>query len=100
MLLEQQRWLVTLGEPSADPVAGLQPFDQVVKKYDLDSRITGRSFRFYDCRGQLQHTIQIDAALPGPADLEFYFAPDGDLQKSLFFGEQVENRGEISAAGY
>ena len=94
VLLEQQRWLVTLGEPSADPVAGLQPFDQVVKKYDLDSRITGRSFRFYDCRGQLQHTIQIDAALPGPADLEFYFAPDGDLQKSLFLVNRLKTEGK------
>ncbi len=94
VLPEQQRWLVNLGGPSADPVTGPQPFNEIIMKYDLDSRITGRSFRFYDCRGRLQHAVQIDAALPHPCNLDFYFAPDGDLQKSLFLVNRLETEGK------
>lgn len=47
-------------------------------------RSTGCAFRFYDSYGELVHTVDIMAEVAWPYDIQFCFAPDGDLQKSLF----------------
>lgn len=61
--------------------------------YGWDQSISGRTFRFYDVYGELLQTVDIAAEVHNPYCVQFYFAPDGDLQNSVFVVDQLAIKG-------
>ncbi len=63
------------------------------RDYDTDLRISGRSFQFYDCYGQLIYSADIERDVSNPGCIEFYTPPDGDWQSGLFVVDLLREEG-------
>ncbi len=60
----------------------------------------GSSFKFYDVYGQLVQTVDLQQAAPNSGAVRFYFAPDGDLQKSVFVVDLLREEGRYQLLDY
>lgn len=63
------------------------------RDYDTDLRISGRSFQFYDCYGQLIYSVDIERDVSHPGCIKFYALPDGDWQNGLFVVDLLQEEG-------
>ena len=90
VLPPEQRFQVEAGQVFEDDFGWRENF---YRDFEADLRISGRSFRFYDCYGQLLHSVDIEAAVPNPNCLEFYAPTNGDWQNGLFVVDLLQTEG-------
>ncbi len=96
-----------VGEPPArlepNPDSQVHMFEDgevIYLDYGWDESITGRTFRFYDSYGELLQTVDIAAEASNPYYVRFLFAPDGDLQNSVFVVDQLAEHGSYQLLDY
>lgn len=60
----------------------------------------GSSFKIYDVYGQLVQTVELQQAVPDSGTAWFYFAPDGNLSKSVFVLDLLRQEGHYQLLDY
>ncbi len=81
----------------AEPV-DLAEFDDDLPPYERP--VLSCSFKFYDVYGQLVQTVDLQQAAPNSGAVRFYFAPDGNLSKSVFVLDLLREEGHYQLLDY
>ncbi len=81
----------------------LQPIPEWDGRYFYSTdffHVSGRTFRFYDCFGELVHSVSVDTDEVPERNLRFCFAPNGDLSQSILLLDQLETNGRYQLLDY